>query len=99
MKMPSSGSIALPIDYLRRTFTRHSSLVITSTLSSNFTQSGFEDIVRAAKEHIAAGDIFQVVLSQRLSRHTSALPFDIYRALRRLNPSPYMFFSTSARLR
>jgi anthranilate synthase component 1 len=63
-----------------------------AALSSNFTQSGFEDIVRAAKEHIAAGDIFQVVLSQRLSRRTSAQPFDIYRALRRLNPSPYMFF-------
>jgi anthranilate synthase component 1 len=63
-----------------------------SALSSNFTQPAFEDIVRAAKEHIAAGDIFQVVLSQRLSRRTSAQPFDIYRALRRLNPSPYMFF-------
>jgi len=49
-------------------------------------------MVRIAKEHIAAGDIFQVVLSQRLSRRTSARPFDIYRALRRLNPSPYMFF-------
>lgn len=61
-------------------------------MSSNFTQAGFEEIVRAAKEHIAAGDIFQVVLSQRLSRRTSAQPFDIYRALRQLNPSPYMFF-------
>ena len=64
----------------------------STTLSSNFTQAGFEEIVRAAKEHIAAGDIFQVVLSQRLSRRTFAQPFDIYRALRRLNPSPYMFF-------
>jgi anthranilate synthase component 1 len=64
----------------------------SSTLSSNVTQDGFEEIVRTAKEHIAAGDIFQVVLSQRLSRRTSAQPFDIYRALRRLNPSPYMFF-------
>ena len=63
-----------------------------SAVSSNFTQAGFEEIVRAAKEHIAAGDLFQVVLSQRLSRRTSAQPFDIYRALRRLNPSPYMFF-------
>lgn len=64
----------------------------TEPLSSNFTQPQFEEIVRQAKEHIAAGDIFQVVLSQRLSRRTSARPFDIYRALRRLNPSPYMFF-------
>jgi anthranilate synthase component 1 len=61
-------------------------------LESNFTPAEFEAIVRQAKEHIAAGDIFQVVLSQRLSRCTSAQPFDIYRALRRLNPSPYMFF-------
>jgi anthranilate synthase component 1 len=48
--------------------------------------------VRQAKEYIAAGDIFQVVLSQRLSRPTAADPFTIYRALRMLNPSPYMFF-------
>ncbi|MCW5857841.1 MAG: anthranilate synthase component I family protein, partial [Caldilineales bacterium] len=49
-------------------------------------------LVIAAQEHIAAGDIFQVVLSQRLSRHTQADPFAIYRALRMTNPSPYMFF-------
>ncbi len=60
--------------------------------TSNLTQAEYEGIVAAAREHIAAGDIFQVVLSQRLSRQTNARPFDIYRALRRLNPSPYMFF-------
>jgi len=59
---------------------------------SNFAQADYEAMVRAAKEYIAAGDIFQVVLSQRLSRHTEADPFTIYRALRMLNPSPYMFF-------
>jgi len=48
--------------------------------------------VSDAKEHIAAGDIFQVVLSQRFTRETSVEPFDVYRAVRRLNPSPYMFF-------
>jgi anthranilate synthase component 1 len=62
------------------------------TLHSNMTQAEFEAAVRLAKEHIAAGDIFQAVLSQRLSRKTTAEAFDIYRALRRLNPSPYMFF-------
>ncbi len=56
------------------------------------TQAEYEAIVRQAKEYIACGDIFQVVLSQRLSRHTDADPFTIYRALRMLNPSPYMFF-------
>ncbi len=59
---------------------------------SNMDQATFESAVRQAKEHIAAGDIFQVVLSQRLSRRTTADPFSIYRALRRLNPSPYMFY-------
>ena len=65
-------------------------------LGSDFTPSvkkeRFEEIVREAKEYIAAGDIFQVVLSQRLTRQTAADPFSIYRALRRVNPSPYMFF-------
>ncbi len=61
-------------------------------LTSNMSQKQFEEIVKQAKEHIAAGDIFQVVLSQRLSRKTSAHPFAIYRALRMLNPSPYMFY-------
>jgi anthranilate synthase component 1 len=59
---------------------------------SNLTQAQFEENVRLAKDYIAAGDIFQVVLSQRLSRPTAADPFTIYRALRMLNPSPYMFF-------
>ena len=60
--------------------------------SSNFAQDEYEEIVRRAKEYIAAGDIFQVVPSQRLSRSTDAEPFAIYRALRMLNPSPYMYF-------
>lgn len=61
-------------------------------LHSNVTREQFHAAVEAAKEHITAGDIFQVVLSQRLSRETTAAPFAIYRALRRLNPSPYMYF-------
>jgi anthranilate synthase component 1 len=59
---------------------------------ANVTRSQYEAAVRAAKEYIAAGDIFQTVLSQRLARPTDADPFAIYRALRRINPSPYMFF-------
>ncbi|MDX1615394.1 MAG: anthranilate synthase component I [Candidatus Promineifilaceae bacterium] len=61
-------------------------------LQGNHSQAQFEAMVGQAKEHIAAGDIFQVVLSQRLSRQTDAHPFAIYRALRMLNPSPYMFY-------
>lgn len=59
---------------------------------SNFTQSRYEQVVRAAKEYIAAGDIIQVVPSQRFHADTTARPFDVYRALRTINPSPYMFF-------
>jgi anthranilate synthase component 1 len=63
-----------------------------SRVKSNHTQGTYEDMVRAAKENILAGDIFQVVLSQRFTRETNVEPFDVYRAVRRLNPSPYMFF-------
>lgn len=63
-----------------------------SKTKSNMTQGRFEDMVRDAKEYVVAGDIFQVVLSQRFTRETNVEPFDVYRAVRRLNPSPYMFF-------
>lgn len=59
---------------------------------SNRTPAEFEAMVCRAKEYISAGDIFQVVLSQRLSRHVNAAPFTVYRALRAINPSPYMFY-------
>jgi anthranilate synthase component I len=62
------------------------------TFTSNFTQNQFEAIVKKSKKHIQKGDVFQVVLSQRLQVETKALPFDIYRALRVINPSPYMFY-------
>jgi anthranilate synthase component 1 len=51
----------------------------------------YEEMVRIAKEHIVAGDAFQIVPSQRAERPTSASPLDVYRALRRVNPSPYLF--------
>lgn len=59
---------------------------------ANLSQEAFEERVNRAKEYIRAGDIFQVVLSQRLSRNCDLDPFSIYRHLRMLNPSPYMFF-------
>jgi anthranilate synthase component 1 len=61
-------------------------------LQSNFTKPAYEDVVRRAKEYIAAGDIIQVVPSQRFSRAVSVDSFDVYRALRVVNPSPYMFY-------
>lgn len=60
--------------------------------TSNITQDYFEAAVEKAKEYVRAGDIIQVVLSQRMSGDLTVDPFDIYRVLRTLNPSPYMFF-------
>lgn len=54
------------------------------------TSEEYKDAVLQAKEHILAGDIFQIVLSQRFERRTFADPFEVYRALRIVNPSPYM---------
>jgi anthranilate synthase component 1 len=59
---------------------------------SGFTEAGYKAAVRTAQEYIRAGDIFQVVLSQRLSVPFRARPVDVYRALRAMNPSPYMYF-------
>lgn len=58
---------------------------------SGFTQEGFEQAVQRSKDYIAAGDAMQIVLSQRLSTPFAAPPLNLYRALRSLNPSPYMF--------
>jgi len=64
----------------------------SGNLSSNFTRKDFENTVVKIKEYIAAGEAIQVVPSQRLSQPTDAEPFEIYRALRSINPSPYMFY-------
>ena len=65
---------------------------IISAPQSNFTKSDYEAAVRRAKEYIAAGDIIQVVPSQRFSCPVSVDSFEIYRALRMINPSPYMYY-------
>src|SRR5205814_7012769 len=61
-------------------------------VGSNVTREVFESGVRTIKEHIAAGDIYQAVLSQRFETKVAAEPFTVYRALRHVNPSPYMYF-------
>ncbi len=61
-------------------------------IKSNFTKEAFKESVKKAKEYIRAGDIIQVVLSQRLETEITVNPFDIYRALRTINPSPYMYY-------
>lgn len=62
------------------------------SMRANMTRAQFEAAVNRAREYILAGDIFQVVLSQRFERETTADPFEIYRALRIVNPSPYMIY-------
>ena len=61
-------------------------------IQSNFTQDEFVEAVEKCKEYIAAGDVFQVVISQRFNVSVTCEPFEIYRALRSVNPSPYMFY-------
>lgn len=64
----------------------------TSLKESSMTSTQYKNAVMQAKEHILAGDIFQIVLSQRFERRTFADPFEVYRALRIVNPSPYMTY-------
>ncbi len=67
-------------------------LAVCTPTRANKSQAEYEQMVLNAKEHIKAGDIFQVVLSRRLERRSTAHPFAIYRSLRTLNPSPWMFY-------
>ena len=59
---------------------------------SNFTRNEYNGVVEKCKEYIYAGDVIQVVNSQRFSRKTDAHPFQVYRSLRSINPSPYMYY-------
>jgi anthranilate synthase component 1 len=67
---------------------------VTLRPESNFTRGAYEEVVRRCQEYIKAGDIFQVVPSQRFRVETTADPFDIYRVLRVVNPSPFLFYLT-----
>jgi anthranilate synthase component 1 len=68
---------------------------LSLSFASNMPREQFEDAVRKGKEYIKAGDIFQFVPSQRLRVQSTADPFDVYRALRVINPSPFMFYLKS----
>ncbi|MEM7230432.1 MAG: anthranilate synthase component I [Planctomycetota bacterium] len=68
----------------------------SASVSANMDRSSFEAAVDKCREYIAAGDAFQIVLSQRFERATTADPFEIYRALRIVNPSPYMIYLQAA---
>ncbi len=67
-------------------------VVTPSELESNFSRADFETAVERCKDYVRSGDVIQVVLSQRFSGDLNADPFDVYRALRTINPSPYMFY-------
>ncbi len=82
----------LPQEYRALSMEYRGGLSDNRQLASNFSRDEFAGMVSTAREYIAAGDAIQIVLSQRLRRKTSAKPFDIYRALRMVNPSPYMFY-------
>jgi anthranilate synthase component 1 len=71
---------------------------VTVPYQSNFTRGEYEAAVEKCKEYIRAGDIFQVVLSQRLQAETRARPFDIYRTLRVVNPSPFLLYFRAGNL-
>ena len=71
---------------------RPSGNLAPGAISSNMSKERHEAIVNQAKQYIYDGEIIQAVLSQRLSRKTTAHPFDIYRSLRTINPSPYMYY-------
>jgi len=94
LKTPVTSPRILDGDVMHRHISRSSAELAQSGLNitSNYTPGDFEDCVMKAKEYIAAGDAIQVVLSQRLSTKISCNSFDLYRALRLLNPSPYMYY-------
>ncbi|RRQ22272.1 anthranilate synthase component I [Thiohalobacter thiocyanaticus] len=77
---------------LRHAVNAGSTAVEETDFISGFTQAGFEAAVDRTRQYIVDGDVMQVVLSQRLSIPFRARPLDLYRALRTLNPSPYMFY-------
>jgi anthranilate synthase component 1 len=84
--------LPLPVSAKPLEFDRTPLEVAHLTWESNTPRSQFCDNVRQAKDYIRAGDIFQVVLSQRLSAPYSDAPFNLYRSLRTINPSPYMAY-------
>jgi len=82
-----SSAVYYPIgNETRKQFSNYSEFI------SNTSQAEYEDMVSMAQKHINRGDIFQAVLSQRWKKTTTAGPLDVYAELRRLNPSPYMFY-------
>jgi anthranilate synthase component 1 len=97
------GFACAKLDFLERELERGLSRPERSSapapeVRSNLSQEAFEAGVRQIQSHIAAGDIYQAVLSQRFEAEVTADPFTVYRALRHVNPSPYMYFIRAGKL-
>ena len=88
----AARAVAETVQRLRQPGPEPEEAPVLSRLKSNFKQREFEEAVEKAKEYIRAGDIFQVVLSQKFSARIAGDDFMLYRALRRINPSPYLFY-------
>jgi anthranilate synthase component I len=90
----ATAEIEALIEKLRQPLPRRNASISCGEvdLTANFSRDDFLSAVERCKEYVRAGDVIQVVLSQRFSGNLSCDPFDIYRALRTINPSPYMFF-------
>lgn len=80
------------IERLRGPVPKPGNSVMTSAVSASLTEAEFCKRVEACKEYIASGDIYQIVLSVLFKGQTNVSPFEVYRAMRLINPSPYMFF-------
>ena len=89
-----SAALDATVAALRAPLAQEAQPAVTQAMSvaGNLTREAYHEIVKRAKEYIEAGDIFQVVLSQRFTLPLQVEPFGIYRQLRRINPSPYLFF-------
>ena len=83
------GRLAEPIS---QSFVSQKKVAKPHTFSSNMDEDSFKTMVEQAKEYILAGDVIQVVLSQRFHTQSQLTPFALYRALRHINPSPYLFY-------
>ncbi len=92
--LEATSKIDSLVDRLRQPIPNEVSPIVSAEfpISSNLSQAEFEAIVSRTKGYIYDGDIIQAVLSQRLAKRTEASPFAIYRALRSINPSPYMYY-------
>ena len=84
--------LSLPLDLPPELQSNGSAKLVSGSIESNFTREQYAKMIDRCIEYIYAGDMIQVTFSQRFSRRTEAHPFQVYRSLRSINPSPYMYY-------